>query len=201
MEELLKWYDDNRGLITVNSAEKEVGAPRGTLSYAIKGTRDLPKKYIEPLTILMDSLTAAPSKNVATDKPKQERLKQKPVKVAASEDKPVQIAEPVAPMLQHSRSTHTKAPANVQPSKKLTQQEAEQVSPSSKVTRTETTASGIVVKFRDRYPSNNDKNGGTYKLIKDEERGKPKTYFNGTCYMKTGNHTAARYAFNLEDLN
>lgn len=196
MEDLLKWYDGNRELITVNSAEKEVGAPRGTLSYAIAGKRALPKKFIEPLTILMDSLTAGPSQDVATDKPKQ-----KSVKVATVEDKPVQITEPVAPMLQPSRSTHAKEAANVQPSKDIVQQKPEQGIPSSKVIRTETLPSGIIVRFRDRYPSQADRNGGAYKLIKNEGHGEPNTYFNGTCYMKTGNHAAARYAFSIEDLN
>ena len=56
MNDLVKWFDDNRKLITVKEAEQECNIPSGVLNKAIKGTRNLPKKYIEPLTILKDSL-------------------------------------------------------------------------------------------------------------------------------------------------
>jgi hypothetical protein len=85
-DELLRWYNDNRELMTVNQVEKELQMSRGTLSQAIQGSRNLPKKYIEPLTVLMNSLTAAPPK-VAT----------------SLEDEPVQISASTSPMLQQTR--------------------------------------------------------------------------------------------------
>jgi hypothetical protein len=171
---LLEWYNTNRDLITVLDAETECGMSRGTLSAAIKGTRGLPSKYIEPLTILMDSLTAGPRQE-----PKAETQKGNP------EQKPVQVFAPAPPMLQRSTNSQQEKPVTVIP---------------PQVTRTEITASGVVVRYRDRYPTHGQKHNGEYKLIKDEGKGKPKTYFNGTCYMRTGNHKPARFAFIQSDL-
>jgi hypothetical protein len=170
-KELIGWYDLNRNLITVLDAEIECKMARGTLSAAIKGTRGLPAKFVQPLTVLMDSLTAGSP------------VKVKPAKGKPSEDAPAKIVEQVAPMLQRPEKENV-----------------EQVKPVKGMVRTETTASGLLVQYRDRYPTHNEKHAHNYTLIHSDGKGNPKTYFNGICYMRTGAHRPARFSFTLEDL-
>jgi hypothetical protein len=175
-KELIEWYNLNRNLITVLDAEIECKMARGTLSAAIKGARGLPAKFVQPLTVLMDSLTAGSP------------VKVKPAKGKPSEDAPAKIIEQAAPMLQRPKMENVEQvkPANVEPAKGIT--------------RTETTASGLLVQYRDRYPTHNEKHGHNYTLIHSDGNGKPKTYFSGACYMRTGAHRPAWFSFTLEDL-
>ena len=152
VSEVLKWFDNNRDITTVLEVETECGMARGTLSAAIKGTRGLPKKYVEDLIILIDSLTAAP---------REEMIEQR-----------------------------------TQPTEGTPEEDSS--------TRYETTASGIRVRFRTKYPTQQDKTSGkflTVKEYKDKDGSTVKISFNGTAYKKTGNHKPARFAFKLKELS
>lgn len=51
-KEIVNWLERNQEVLSFNSIEGRIGIPQGTLSKVVKGSRPLPKKWIEPLTKL-----------------------------------------------------------------------------------------------------------------------------------------------------
>lgn len=49
---IVDWLTDNKDRLSFRAIEKELGIPDTTLSKAVSGQQELPKKWIEPLTKL-----------------------------------------------------------------------------------------------------------------------------------------------------
>jgi len=50
--EIVDWLRTNKERLSFRAIEKELGIPDTTLSKAVNGTQELPKKWVEPLTKL-----------------------------------------------------------------------------------------------------------------------------------------------------
>jgi len=49
---MVNWLKSNKDALSFNWIEEKYNIPQGTLSKVVKGTRPLPKRWIEPLTAL-----------------------------------------------------------------------------------------------------------------------------------------------------
>lgn len=49
---ITEWLRANKDRLSFRAIEKELGIPDTTLSKAVNGTQELPKKWVEPLTKL-----------------------------------------------------------------------------------------------------------------------------------------------------
>jgi hypothetical protein len=49
---ITNWLTQNKDALSFNWIEGNYGIPQGTLSKVVKGTRPLPKKWVEPITAL-----------------------------------------------------------------------------------------------------------------------------------------------------
>jgi len=54
--EIVNWLKSNKDALSFNWIEEKYNIPQGTLSKVVKGTRPLPKRWIEPLTALKKQL-------------------------------------------------------------------------------------------------------------------------------------------------
>ena len=50
--EIVNWLKANKDRLSFRAIEKELGIPDTTLSKAVSGRQELPKKWVEPLTAL-----------------------------------------------------------------------------------------------------------------------------------------------------
>lgn len=50
MNEQLKWFEARHSFIKMESVERSISMPKTTLNQWLKGNRELPKKWVEPLT-------------------------------------------------------------------------------------------------------------------------------------------------------
>ena len=54
--EIVNWLKSNKDALSFNWIEDKYNIPQGTLSKVVKGTRPLPKRWVEPLTALKKQL-------------------------------------------------------------------------------------------------------------------------------------------------
>ena len=47
---MIEWLRKNKDSLTIRGIEKQLNMPDSTLIKAVKGTQELPKKWIQPLT-------------------------------------------------------------------------------------------------------------------------------------------------------
>lgn len=63
MNEIVNWLRANKNRLSFRAIEKELGIPDTTLSKAVNGTQELPKKWVEPLTKLRMQMCGGKNKN------------------------------------------------------------------------------------------------------------------------------------------
>lgn len=56
MNTLVTWIRKNRDVVNIKAIEERLEMPRGTLSYAVLGKRQVPKKYDDDIKELMINL-------------------------------------------------------------------------------------------------------------------------------------------------
>lgn len=54
--EIVNWLKVNKDRLSFRAIEKELGIPDTTLSKAVNGRQELPKKWVKPLTALQKQM-------------------------------------------------------------------------------------------------------------------------------------------------